>query len=200
MGKSDESSADELVSAGEPLVSAAGEPLVSRSSAGRPVDPTSADGPAHRRPLERAPEAPDDRRPLDRHPCGQREPIATARFSRASIPQVRRLTATAAKRARLDRTRCQELVLAIDELATNSVVHGGGRGELALWPTAEGILCEVRDNGHISDPLVVARSARPPRADQLGGRGLWVAGQLCDRLEIASAPGRTVVRVHMKRH
>ncbi len=109
---------------------------------------------------------------------------------------MRRLTAAAAERARLDRARRQELVLAVDELATNSVVHGDGHGELRLWPTADGVLCEVRDRGHIRDPLAGTR--RPPPG-QLGGRGLWVARQLCDRLEIASAPGGTVVRAHMTR-
>lgn len=131
-----------------------------------------------------------------RHPCEQREPLARVSFSRESLPQVRRLAGAAAERARLGRTRREELVLAVDELATNSVVHGGGRGELQMWPTTDGIVCEVRDSGHISDPLV---GARAPRPGQLGGRGLWVAGQLCDHLEIASSPGRTVVRVHMRR-
>jgi anti-sigma regulatory factor (Ser/Thr protein kinase) len=109
---------------------------------------------------------------------------------------VRRLAGAAAERAQLCRARREDLVLAVDELATNSVVHGGGRGELQMWPTRDGILCEVRDGGHICDPLV---GARPPRPGQLDGRGLWIAGQLCDRLEIASSPGRTVVRVHVSR-
>ena len=117
-------------------------------------------------------------------------------FSRESLPRVRRLVAAAAGRARMGRARSQDLVLVVDELASNSVMHGGGSGELRLWSTAAGVLCEVRDCGHIADPLV---GRRPPRPERRDGRGLWVVGQLSEDVEICSSPGRTVVRARVRR-
>jgi anti-sigma regulatory factor (Ser/Thr protein kinase) len=35
-------------------------------------------------------------------------------------------------------------------------------------------------------------------SDQTGGRGLWLANQLCDLVELRSGPVETVVRLHMR--
>ena len=72
-------------------------------------------------------------------------------------------------------------MLAANEVATNSVRHGGGSGLLQIWRGAEEIFCEVRDPGRITDPLVGRR--RPGVAEPLG-RGLWVAHQVCDLVQI----------------
>jgi anti-sigma regulatory factor (Ser/Thr protein kinase) len=93
---------------------------------------------------------------------------------------------------------CQEaregLVLAINELATNSIQYGGGGGTLAIWSEPGALVCQVRDRGYIEDPLVGRVS---PPLDQHGGRGLWLVNHLCDLVQIRSAPSGTVVRVHM---
>ena len=115
-------------------------------------------------------------------------------FSKRSLPQVRRLVAREARRAQLSDVRRGDLVLAIDELATNSVTHGGGQGTLGVWHAEGVIVCEVRDRGYISDALV---GLRPPAPDQPSGRGLWIVSRLCDHVHIASAPGRTAVCVQM---
>ncbi|HEV3094275.1 MAG TPA: ATP-binding protein [Solirubrobacteraceae bacterium] len=115
-------------------------------------------------------------------------------FSAASLRAVRRLVSREASWARLSDDRHADLVLAIDELATNSVTHGGGHGTLSVWRTDGAIVCEVRDGGHFADPLA---GLRPPTPEQLTGRGLWVARRLCDRVQISSSPGRTTVRVQM---
>jgi anti-sigma regulatory factor (Ser/Thr protein kinase) len=118
------------------------------------------------------------------------------RFSRcsASLRAARRLVAREAELAGLGAERREDLVLAVDELTTNSVTHGGGHGTLHISRTGTEIVCEVRDKGHISDPLAGTRRRHP---EQLTGRGLWVVGCLCDRVQIASSPGRTAVRVRM---
>jgi anti-sigma regulatory factor (Ser/Thr protein kinase) len=115
-------------------------------------------------------------------------------FTAASLRDVRCLVAREAGRARLSDVRREDLVLAVDELATNSVMHGGGQGTLHVWRADGAIVCEVRDHGHISDPLV---GLRPPTPEQIAGHGLWVVSRLCDRVHICSAPGRTTVRVQM---
>jgi anti-sigma regulatory factor (Ser/Thr protein kinase) len=115
-------------------------------------------------------------------------------FSLSSLRAARRLVAREAELAGLGVGRREDLILAVDELTTNSVTHGGGHGSLSVLRTKTEIVCEVRDKGHISDPLA---GTRQPRPEQLTGRGLWVVGCLCDRVQIASSPGRTAVRVRM---
>ncbi len=114
-------------------------------------------------------------------------------FTRLGLGAVRHLVAGRAEAAGLGVDTAEELVLAINELATNSVQYGGGGGTLRIWSEPGAFVCEVRDRGFISDPLV-GRLAPP--VEQLGGRGLWLVNQLCDLVQIRSAPSGTVVRVH----
>ena len=90
-----------------------------------------------------------------------------------------------------------DLVTAASELAANSVLHGGGQGVLRLWSEDDCILAEVEDQGQIKEPLV--GRLRPSLAQE-GGRGLWLANQLCDLVQIRSREGRTVVRLHLGVH
>lgn len=53
---------------------------------------------------------------------------------------------------------------------------------------------DVRDRGVIADPLV---GRRRPDLETDGGRGLWLAHQICDFVQVASGPGGTAVRVHV---
>jgi anti-sigma regulatory factor (Ser/Thr protein kinase) len=94
----------------------------------------------------------------------------------------------------LESARTEDLVLAVNELATNSLCHGGGKGTLRMWTEANTLLCEVHDSGHITEPLA---GRNPPQAEQSTGRGLWVVNQLCDLVQIRSTPTGNVVRVHM---
>jgi anti-sigma regulatory factor (Ser/Thr protein kinase) len=92
--------------------------------------------------------------------------------------------------------RATDLVLAVNELLTNSVRHGGGSGVLRIWQDDHTLVCEVRDRGRITDPLADRRRPDPGRT---GGRGLWVANQLCDLVQLRSLDGENVVRVSMHR-
>ena len=58
------------------------------------------------------------------------------------------------------------------------------------------MVCEIADRGTIDDPLV---GRQAPDTEQLGGRGLWLAHQLCDLVELRSGPDGTVLRLHMAR-
>ncbi len=90
--------------------------------------------------------------------------------------------------------RVDDLVLAVSEVAGNSVRHGGGAGVLRVWRNEGGaVVCEVRDAGHITDPLV---GRRAPGAN-LDLNGLWLVNQLCDLVEIRSSPAGTQVRLMM---
>ena len=96
--------------------------------------------------------------------------------------------------AGLDPTRAADLVLAVDELATNSLRHGGGRGTLRIWRDHSALVCEVRDAGRIEDPLA---GRERPAVDRDGGQGLWMVNQLCDLVQLRTFPSGAVVRVHV---
>jgi anti-sigma regulatory factor (Ser/Thr protein kinase) len=90
-----------------------------------------------------------------------------------------------------------DLVTATSELAANSVMHGGGSGTLRLWFENGALLAEVEDRGRIEEPLV---GRLRPDISQEGGRGLWLANQLCDLVQIRSGAGGTTVRLHLVAH
>ena len=115
-------------------------------------------------------------------------------FGLAELGEVRRRVATAAERAGLDPRGSADLVTAASELAANSVMHGGGRGTLRLWCEGDELLAEVEDDGLIEEPLV---GRLRPVISQEGGRGLWLANQLCDLVQIRSDVGETRVRLHV---
>jgi anti-sigma regulatory factor (Ser/Thr protein kinase) len=122
-------------------------------------------------------------------------PAVTLDFGRADLAMVRHLVAQCARSAGLDSRRNEDLVLAVCEVATNSVQHGGGEGRLHIWDEDEELVCAVRDAGLIDDPLV---GRERPRPDQDRGRGLWIANQLCDLVQIRSGEAGTDVRLRMR--
>lgn len=116
-------------------------------------------------------------------------------FALADLSRVRSAVAEHAAAAGLEPSRAKELVLAINELASNSVLHGGGSGTLQLWQDADVFMGQVHDTGLIQDPLV--GRTRPTGSAQ-GGAGLWMTNQLCDLVQIRSTSAAgTTVRVHM---
>lgn len=121
------------------------------------------------------------------------ETPAELRFGAAGLGQVRRVVAEFGASVALSPQRIQDVVLAANELATNSSIrHGGGSGLLRIWRDDGALVCEVRDEGRFSDPLV---GRVRPEPNQLGQRGLWIVNQTCDLVQIRSAEGGSVVRL-----
>jgi anti-sigma regulatory factor (Ser/Thr protein kinase) len=134
-------------------------------------------------------------------PLAEPLPAAPARaaelaFDEDSLFALRGMVAARAATAGLDDARAGDLVLAVHEMATNSVRHGGGHGVLRMWAEDAAVISEVRDGGRIVHPLA---GRRRPNRDQLGGHGLWLINQLCDLVQIRALPHGGVVRVHMRR-
>lgn len=108
---------------------------------------------------------------------------------------VRRAVADHAAAAGLSPERIADLCLAVHEVAVNTIVHTEGPGILSLWHTADRVVAEIQDSGHIDDPLV----GRYPPADADGrGYGLFLTHRLCDLVRLHSArDGGTTVRMTM---
>jgi anti-sigma regulatory factor (Ser/Thr protein kinase) len=115
-------------------------------------------------------------------------------FGPGSLARLRALVAQHGAAAGLARARIADLVLAVDEVATNSLRHGGGRGTLRIWREADAVVCEVRDAGRIEDPMV---GRERPAVDRDGGRGLWMVNQLCDLVQLRTFATGAVARLHL---
>jgi anti-sigma regulatory factor (Ser/Thr protein kinase) len=120
-------------------------------------------------------------------------PVRQVEFTREDLGALRLLIADWAEGQSLGIESTEELVLAVNELTTNSIRYGGGQGTLRWWREDETLLCEVQDDGLIEAPLV---GRTRPTADAHSGRGVWIANQLCDLVQIRSAAGGSLVRVH----
>jgi anti-sigma regulatory factor (Ser/Thr protein kinase) len=129
-------------------------------------------------------------RPLPPAPSGALELAFTA----GDLAAVRRVVERFGLTEGLAETATDDLVLCVDEVASNSLLHGGGDGVLRMWRDPSELVCEISDAGSIADPLVGRESPAP---DRLGGRGLWLANQLCDLVQVRSGAAGTVVRLHV---
>jgi anti-sigma regulatory factor (Ser/Thr protein kinase) len=96
--------------------------------------------------------------------------------------------------AGLSPSRAFDLAVAAHELAINTIRHASGHGVVAVWAEGGAVVCEVRDDGVIRDPLV---GRVQPRAAQESGRGMWIVNQLCDLVQVRSSGEGTTVRVRM---
>lgn len=121
---------------------------------------------------------------------------ATLGFGPRQLAEVRAFVSRHAAEAGLAAERIEDLVLVANELATNSVLYGGADGTARIWCDDDALICEVRDAGIIHDPLI---GRLEPGTTQQGGRGLWMANQLCDLVQVRSSSAGTVVRIHLRR-
>lgn len=99
-----------------------------------------------------------------------------------------------ASSAGLPPERAADLVLAVSEIAANTLRHTSGDGLLRVWHTEQEILCQVQDRGWITDPL----AGQQRRAAIERGHGLWVVNQVCDLVEVRTGQAGTTVRMHMR--
>ncbi len=134
---------------------------------------------------------------VDRYNLPLPEPctVETFRFDLARLAAVRRFAQTRAEDSGLGPDRVDDLVLAVAELSANSVLHGVGQGVVRVWRDEGHVLCEVIDEGTLSDPLAGRRPAPP---GQIGGRGLVLVNQVADLVRQYRRPGSTVTRVYFR--
>ena len=114
----------------------------------------------------------------------------------AALADLRAFAAEQARRAGLPERRIADLQIALTELATNSLEHGGGRGVLRIWPTAAGLAGEVEDHGRPADPLA---GRLPPPETSPRGRGLVIVNHLCDLVRVHTGTDANRIRILIDR-
>jgi anti-sigma regulatory factor (Ser/Thr protein kinase) len=117
-----------------------------------------------------------------------RSPAAVDMRVDVNVRPARHLFAAAAAAAGLSRERVEELTVAVNEILTNAVVHGGGTARLRIWTSpVDGLTCAIEDDGPgARDPLL---GFVPPPQGATGGYGVWMARRIFDRSELIPSPG-----------
>lgn len=165
-------------------------PALGRVRAAHPMEITATGplrNPAYRPPLEAV---------LD-HPLPPPQdlgaPVSDERFGPDGLVGLRHRVAGLAATV-LGPERVADFVLAVSELASNTLEHGPGHGRLRLWAgePSGSVTAEVADTGRMDLPFA-GIVAPPPGGAR--GRGLWLACELTDVLQVWSDDGGTVIRV-----
>ena len=126
----------------------------------------------------------DGARPGEGDPAGPGSAVAgppallRQRFSASTVTALRQAVAARVAVAGLSGPAAEDFVLAVNELVTNAVRHGGGSGRLELRMVADSLVCDVVDHGGPVEGLPVRLS----QTDAPGGRGLWLAHRLTQGL------------------
>lgn len=111
-----------------------------------------------------------------------------------SLTGLRSFVARRAREEGLSQERTDDLVLCVNEVASNSLLYGGAYSTVRFWREQRTVICEVRDRGHFNQPLA---GRRLPDVEDEGRRGLWMVNQLCDLVQVRSSPDGTTVRLHV---
>ena len=128
------------------------------------------------------------------HPLPVSSSAVVLPFDAVSFSQVRRTAVEFARTGGLPGDRVGDVALAVGELATNSIVHGGGAGVLRLWTADDQLICEVSDGGRLTDPLA---GRRPVPSQRLSGRGMLLVNLVADLVRVHTGPVGTTVRIHV---
>jgi len=110
---------------------------------------------------------------------------------------LRRIVRHHAVGAGLSAERVADAQVAVSEIATNALTHGGPTiATLRAWSDPGRVVYEIRGAGQIADPMA---GRIVPSPDTPHGRGLLVANRLCDLIETHTMLTGTVTRLHLRR-
>ena len=113
----------------------------------------------------------------------------------SNLAELRMHVQRLAQQAGLDEQRAADFAVAVNEAAVNVIRHADGDGELAVVQDDERrLVAEVCDNGP-GIPAWVTLTL--PSPDATSGRGLWMAGELTDHMEVRTGGQGTIVRLEM---
>lgn len=115
-------------------------------------------------------------------------------FGIGTLQAVRKFAGRQAALAGMSESKKDDVLFVVNEVATNSVRHAGGQGQLRAWRDRDELVFEIRDDGRIREPLV---GRTRPALGQIDGMGLWLVNHLCELVQVRSSAAGTVVRMHI---
>lgn len=112
-------------------------------------------------------------------------------FGLHDLPGLRDFVAARARGAGLTEQAIGDLLVAVNEVATNAVTHGGVKGRLCVWRASGLFVIEIHDSGHWIPAAPPGRTR--PGDFATSGMGLWVSGLLSEVIQFEYGPRGTTV-------
>ncbi len=103
-------------------------------------------------------------------------------FDRDTFQELRASVRRWAVVAGANADQAESFTYAVNEGLINAISHGHGGGDLTIRRAGGWRLVAVIEDRHPQQPFPVPTSRPAPTA--LGGRGLWLASQLCDKVTV----------------
>jgi anti-sigma regulatory factor (Ser/Thr protein kinase) len=119
----------------------------------------------------------------------------TETFDITTLRRIRHMTRDFVHAAGINGDTAADFVFSVNELCENSVRHGSGGGLLRAWREGGHLIVEIADQGRLTDPLA---GRRWPQQAAGGGKGLWLAHQVCHLVQVRSTDSGTRVRAHLR--
>jgi serine/threonine-protein kinase RsbW len=127
----------------------------------------------------------------------------------ASLEPIRRYIEATARAAGLDLGATYRLCLAVDEIATNVVIHGyeeaGLAGDLNIKGSVQGdsLIVELEDHGQRYHPdfqisIQPNEQGLPLESREIGGLGIPLARDNVDEIQYSTTDGSNVHRLFMR--
>ncbi|NUW42743.1 ATP-binding protein [Nonomuraea rhodomycinica] len=128
------------------------------------------------------------------------------------LVDVRAFVTAVARSAGLPGLRVERVVLAANEVATNSFEHATGGCEITMWVESGTLVCQIDDDGRLDDGQLgggrlddgrlggdgrLGEAARvPPPGLESRGHGLMLVDEITDLVRRHSHAGGTSTRLH----
>ncbi|MEV6639252.1 sensor histidine kinase [Amycolatopsis sp. NPDC051371] len=117
-------------------------------------------------------------RPMTLHPIQHTAPLVELADPQ---PSAARHAVLGIAKTDLPVAEVDDLVLAVSEIVDNSVRHGRPPVTMRVWADADHVVVTVHDAGEgPGDPF----AGLLPADRQVGGRGLWIAHQICSQVTL----------------
>ncbi|HET7013297.1 MAG TPA: ATP-binding protein [Streptosporangiaceae bacterium] len=135
--------------------------------------------------------------------------VLDQRFEIDDLYQVRAAVAAHAAELGLAAELANDVVIAVHELASNSVRHGPGRGRLRIWTDQQALTCEVADGiraaqddaGSPTESAALEPTDSPLPWPVESGHGLWLVGKVADHHAVClDGHGATATVTFLLRH
>jgi anti-sigma regulatory factor (Ser/Thr protein kinase) len=143
-----------------------------------------------------------DARPKNSHPqaarpAGRQPALLDRTFGRDDITVVRHEVSDRLTGVGLSEDRLHGFILAVNEVITNVVLHADGGGRIVLRVSDGSAYCTVVDGGP-GIPEHFRSTPGIPATSEVGGRGIWLAYQLCDEVTMDSDGDGTTIELRIR--